>query len=719
MRVIQQHRDQSRLWPLLPGLLAMILISCVPAYALTDYVFFSVNGDTTGQSMTQGDFIGFGCNCAVGAEIEYQLWYDINHNDVIDTSTDLKIIVFSAADGQTSNDEGLPDINPVADGWYITPEILAGFAPGMYVFRITDLSDNTFADLSIVSYPMPSPPNKFCGHVSMDGYPAPNINLRNIWIQADLAEAGGMQMWSAMTDDNGYFEICINDSGTGLDFEISAMDIPGFVTPSSQQLTASGAIYGVDFNYATPTDSLYGQIKDEQDNLILNSVNIYCSPMFSGASNKNVDAVNGNYVVYFGPTEHGLWYAGINHDNLVPTYLIPNGFGFDNDTNSSINHDFICLTADTVLYARVTENGANPSHQYLIQAMSDSLHYMTVGVSDTGSENLLTLHISSLDMNHWTVNVSTGYDRYPIPNGYVLEGGPSNNNQPGDTVNLNFINGVGITDTIKFDIGDQTTSWNQIWVNINNGASNYGDNPDNYGIFTIYADTGTYTMNCFHNEYLTFPNNRTIHLTQDTTGGLGFILNKKHCRIEGTLVNAYLPIPNDLSVFAHTGDGNTGYVAMGSVNRSTGTFVLNVCDGTWIIDPPPLQNRIQPTAPVILVSEIPDTLKTVDIVYTVLGVDNAGQLPTDFSLMQNYPNPFNSSTAIDYAIPTRSHVTIEILNLLGETVATLVDSDKPAGAYRAIWDGRGAHRKVVSSGIYLYKIRAGNFEQTRKMILIK
>ncbi len=297
MRVIQQHRDQSRLWPLLPGLLAMILISCVPAYALTDYVFFSVNGDTTGQSMTQGDFIGFGCNCAVGAEIEYQLWYDINHNDVIDTSTDLKIIVFSAADGQTSNDEGLPDINPVADGWYITPEILAGFAPGMYVFRITDLSDNTFADLSIVSYPMPSPPNKFCGHVSMDGYPAPNINLRNIWIQADLAEAGGMQMWSAMTDDNGYFEICINDSGTGLDFEISAMDIPGFVTPSSQQLTASGAIYGVDFNYATPTDSLYGQIKDEQDNLILNSVNIYCSPMFSGASNKNVFWVNWYFFV--------------------------------------------------------------------------------------------------------------------------------------------------------------------------------------------------------------------------------------------------------------------------------------------------------------------------------------------------------------------------------------------------------------------------------------
>lgn len=720
MKTFTLHRFNSAMWPLtMLGMLVIMLLAYQPAFALTDYIFISVNGDTSGSSVTQGDFIGFGCNCAVGADISFELWLDINHNDQIDPATDHMIITYLSGDGVESSEQGLPDINPIADGWYITPEILIGLAPSMYVLRLMDLSDSTYSDKSFVSYPMVSPPNKFCGHVSIAGYPAPNINLRNIWIEADLYEEGGMQMWSATTDDNGYFEICISDSGTGLEFEISAADIPGYVTPPEQTLTASGAIYGVDFDYSVPTDSLYGQIKDEEDNLILLPARVFCSPMFSGPGYKNVDAVNGNYVVYFSSSEHGLWYAGISQDNLVPTYLIPNGFGFDNDTNSSINHDFICLTADTVLYASVTENGTSPSHRYSIQAMSDSLHYMTFGVSDTGIGNLLTLHISSMDLNHWTVNVSTGDDRYPIPDGYILEGGSSSNHHPGDTINLNFIHGTGITDTIKFDTGDPTVNWNQIWVNLNNGVSYYGDNPNNNGVFTIYADTGTYTMNCYHNDYLTFPSIRTFHLTQDTTGGLGFILNKKHCRIEGTLVNAYLPIPNDLSVFAHTGDGNTGYVAMGMVDRSTGTFVLNVCDGTWIIDPPPLQNRIQPSAPIILVSEIPDTLKTVDLVYSILDIDNSEQLPTNFALMQNYPNPFNSSTAIDYAIPTQAHVTITIVNLLGETVTTLVNSDKPAGGYRIIWNGLDAQGKAVASGIYLYKLKADNYEQIRKMILVK
>lgn len=706
-------------WLVYLSALAMIVLVYQPAKALTDYVFFSVNGDTSAVATTQGDFIGFGANCAVGADVRYELWYDINHNDIIDTATDMNIVTFDATDGDISSNEGLPDINPVADGWYITPEVLIGFATGMYVFRITDLTDTTYADLAIVVYTMPTPPNKFCGHVSIDGYPAPNTHLRNIWIQADLAEAGGMQMWSAMTDDNGYFEICVNDSGTGLDFEISSMDIAGFVSPPSQELTASGAIYGVDFNYGTPTDSLYGQLKDEEDNLILSPARVYCNPMFSGAGNKNADAVNGNYVIYFGSSEHGLWYAGLSQDYLSPTYLIPNGFGFDNDTSSSINHDFICLTADTVIYARITENNSNPSHQYYIQALSDSLYYMAFGVSDTGSDNLLTLQISSRDMNHWSVNVATGDDRYPVPDGYILEGGVSNNHHPGDTVSLNFIHGIGITDTIKFDPGDQTVGWNQLWVSLSDGVSNYGNNPDNNGVFTIYADSGTYFINCYHNDYLTFPNNRTIHLTQDTTGGMGFILNKKHCRVEGTLVNAFLPIPNDLSVFAHTGDGNTGYVAMGSVDRNTGTFTLNLCDGAWTIDPPPLQNRIQPSAPIVLVNEIPDTVKTVDIVYTVLGIDESNQLPTQYALMQNYPNPFNLSTSIEFVTPTRTHVTVEILNLLGEKVKILVDTDKPAGTHRVIWDGTDNRGRVVASGVYLYRIKAANFEQTEKMILAK
>jgi hypothetical protein len=119
------------------------------------------------------------------------------------------------------------------------------------------------------------------------------------------------------------------------------------------------------------------------------------------------------------------------------------------------------------------------------------------------------------------------------------------------------------------------------------------------------------------------------------------------------------------------------------------------------------------------VSEIPDTLKTLDIVYTVLGIDNADQLPTNFALLQNYPNPFNSSTVIDFVIPTQTHVTLDIVNILGQTIRTLVNSDEPAGNYRAIWDGMDDHGQMAASGIYLYRIKAGDYNQTRKMILEK
>jgi hypothetical protein len=175
----------------------------------------------------------------------------------------------------------------------------------------------------------------------------------------------------------------------------------------------------------------------------------------------------------------------------------------------------------------------------------------------------------------------------------------------------------------------------------------------------------------------------------------------------------------DLSVFAHTGSGTTGYSTMAMVDRNTGTFELHLCDGTWTIDPPYLQNRQAPSAPVVIVGEIPDTVKSQDIVYTVLGIDDANQLPTQYSLMQNYPNPFNSSTSIEYTVPIKTHVTIEVVNLLGETVKTLIDKELSAGVHRVNWNGTDNAGKAISSGIYLYRIKTGDFNQTKKMILVK
>jgi len=88
-------------------------------------------------------------------------------------------------------------------------------------------------------------------------------------------------------------------------------------------------------------------------------------------------------------------------------------------------------------------------------------------------------------------------------------------------------------------------------------------------------------------------------------------------------------------------------------------------------------------------------------------------------LYPNRPNPFNPSTTINYDLAENSAVVLEIYNILGERVNTLVDSYQPAGRYEIVWNGRDVNGRNVASGIYLYRLRAGSFIATKKMSLIK
>lgn len=89
-------------------------------------------------------------------------------------------------------------------------------------------------------------------------------------------------------------------------------------------------------------------------------------------------------------------------------------------------------------------------------------------------------------------------------------------------------------------------------------------------------------------------------------------------------------------------------------------------------------------------------------------------LPMDFALSQNYPNPFNPVTTIEYALPTESSVKVEVYNLLGEQVEVLVDDDQQAGSYQVSWDA-----SEKASGIYFYRLTAGDFTATKRMVLMK
>ena len=93
-------------------------------------------------------------------------------------------------------------------------------------------------------------------------------------------------------------------------------------------------------------------------------------------------------------------------------------------------------------------------------------------------------------------------------------------------------------------------------------------------------------------------------------------------------------------------------------------------------------------------------------------------LPTDFALGQNYPNPFNPSTIIPYQLPTAGHVRLEVFNMLGQRLATLVDGERTAGAHTAQWDGTDATGQAVGAGVYVYRLSSGEMTESRRMVLV-
>ncbi|MBN2090653.1 T9SS type A sorting domain-containing protein [candidate division KSB1 bacterium] len=92
----------------------------------------------------------------------------------------------------------------------------------------------------------------------------------------------------------------------------------------------------------------------------------------------------------------------------------------------------------------------------------------------------------------------------------------------------------------------------------------------------------------------------------------------------------------------------------------------------------------------------------------------ASALPEKFELFQNHPNPFNPQTEITFTVPTKSPITLEIYDLLGRKVATLIDQELLAGQHQIKWDATN-----FAAGIYFYQLQSGDFIQGRKMILLK
>ncbi len=120
---------------------------------------------------------------------------------------------------------------------------------------------------------------------------------------------------------------------------------------------------------------------------------------------------------------------------------------------------------------------------------------------------------------------------------------------------------------------------------------------------------------------------------------------------------------------------------------------------------------------------VPSGIESFAVANDAVNVAQREALPLDFALEQNYPNPFSlapvaPATQIRFALPQPVRISVRIYNALGQTVRTLFDGAKSAGAHELLWDGRNDRGRLVSSGLYWLRLESAAFVATRKMMVV-
>lgn len=103
----------------------------------------------------------------------------------------------------------------------------------------------------------------------------------------------------------------------------------------------------------------------------------------------------------------------------------------------------------------------------------------------------------------------------------------------------------------------------------------------------------------------------------------------------------------------------------------------------------------------------------------LMGLLKDVQIPDECKLSQNYPNPFNPETSIEFALPQKTSVAVSVFNVLGQKVKVLVNSEMEGGYHTVRWNGTNNFGHEVSGGIYFYRLQAGDYSSTKKMLMLK
>ena len=270
--------------------------------------------------------------------------------------------------------------------------------------------------------------------------------------------------------------------------------------------------------------------------------------------------------------------------------------------------------------------------------------------------------------------------------------------------------------------------YNNVGWNSDEAISYYQNNilydnlPDNslqnHGVFIYETYTGIFAekdYNLYHSLFPKTDRNISAHRI-NSTGGMGY-WNANEWNVylaENTLFEQNSPVPQD-PLFNDYNNKDFRLTTL-SVARNKGTALPNVI----VTDPFGREENIIEYD----ISGHPRNLTNPSLgAYEYQDLSNIHKKKSsyirNFTLNQNYPNPFNPVTVISYNLTRSVDVTLQVYDILGRLVNTLVDEMQTAGYYKISWNGKNTAGMQVANGIYVYKITAENFNQTKKMILLK
>ncbi|MEX1137963.1 MAG: T9SS type A sorting domain-containing protein [Bacteroidota bacterium] len=725
-------------------------LACLAGTALSQVTAVTVNDQVSGATVQQGGIISWKITLPVGGTSQNQIWLDVNANEAIDVGTDKMLFSFQQIDGASSGD-GPGDMDGSVNG-FITTTLPLGLAPAEWIFEAKHNDVGTTASFTIT--PIPDPAFTVSGNVGGPG------DRSNIVLEAASAEGGDGpgEFWHGITDAMGNYTISIGANPT--------MSNPWRVRPAGD-----GQSFGI--YVLVPRDttfSITGHHSNVNFQLVQGTVITgLVTAAVGGAGIPNAtphfhDAFNpqgGGEDQFRGTTDNdgryafavlpGQYFMHFTAYHYLDQWWDHKTGGQPFDTITVVAQDSIkdingSLTLGGVIAGVVTNWGVGTNANVELYAQGNlEFAYSSTNTDFDGTYDF------TVPPGTYYVRFAKGtheiyYDNALSPGTPIVISGT----EVLDNINANFEVGppppppapeiISIKD-VPNDQGKQVVvtwrgnepsliegdglalgverfsvwfRWNGVWTFVvevparrdslySVVAPTFIDSTTTNGMhWSKYQVSSHYTFNYYVVNSAVDSGYSLDNLVPGVPGGVGgtvsgsnFIVRWRAVPDEDIRYYAvYRSTVQDFDVTGttpHATIADTTYTDVGVIGGTTYYYRITAID---------FSGNQSPAS---------DPIGT-----TIVGVDNLQSLPTQFALHQNFPNPFNPSTQINYDVPSESFVSIILYNALGQEVRTILDARQAPGRHTATFNSNG-----LASGLYFYKMTAGEHVSIRKMNLVK